>query len=471
MRNMNKVSTFSCLLLSLSLTACSSLFDNPTVPDGTQSPNTYHSKTGGLLMTQFASNLFVEQIGSAIIDGGLLGDELAENVNKPGSMPTPYNTMIDQRYLPEVSDGRGNGIAFSSYERLHKLRGQTSMARGILSLYAKDLSPAVRGRLMIMDGYARIFLADQYCSGVPLSTLDFNGNYTIKPGSSLHDTYGSAVLMFDSALAISGDSANLMILATLGKARALLGMGRLKEAHEVSSPIQTTDAYRMKASFYNLQLGVHRLVAAGTVIDKEGINGLPYLSSGDPRTSATSIDLKAGKYPGDPIVRLNYPDKFAAADSFDFVLASGIDARLIEAEYQLSLGAINQWLSILNTLRTDGAILRIDDVGTGVLDTVWKAGTGGVDGLAALTDPGSANSRLDLHFKERASWLFMTGNRLPDLRRLVRQYGRGRDEVFPIGNYIYGNSVLGEYGSDINMPIPVTERANTKFKGCMNRDQ
>jgi hypothetical protein len=55
--------------------------------------------------------------------------------------------------------------------------------------------------------------------------------------------------------------------------------------------------------------------------------------------------------------------------------------------------------------------------------------------LPALTDPGSADARVNLLFQERAFWMYLTGHRLGDLRRLVRQYGRGAETVFPTGNY------------------------------------
>jgi hypothetical protein len=68
-------------------------------------------------------------------------------------------------------------------------------------------------------------------------------------------------------------------------------------------------------------------------------------------------------------------------------------------------------------------------------------------------------------FRERAFWLFGTGHRLGDLRRLVRQYGRGSETVFPTGNYFKG----GLYGTDVNIPVPFEERNNPNFTGCLDR--
>ena len=37
-------------------------------------------------------------------------------------------------------------------------------------------------------------------------------------------------------------------------------------------------------------------------------------------------------------------------------------------------------------------------------------------------DPGTAASRVDMLFRERAFWMYFTAHRLGDMRRLVRQY-------------------------------------------------
>lgn len=86
--------------------------------------------------------------------------------------------------------------------------------------------------------------------------------------------------------------------------------------------------------------------------------------------------------------------------------------------------------------------------------------------LPALADPGTQVARENLHFRERAFWLFATGHRLGDLRRLMRQYNRTEDGVFPTGLHFKG----GLYGDDVNLPVPFSERNNPNFTGCLNRD-
>ena len=55
---------------------------------------------------------------------------------------------------------------------------------------------------------------------------------------------------------------------------------------------------------------------------------------------------------------------------------------------------------------------------------------------------------------------------MSDLRRLIRQYGRTQDKVFPTGVYFKG----GSYGTDVNFPIPDSELLNPNFKGCIDRN-
>jgi hypothetical protein len=104
------------------------------------------------------------------------------------------------------------------------------------------------------------------------------------------------------------------------------------------------------------------------------------------------------------------------------------------------------------------------------------AGTGGVADLPLLTDPALEpissgktvfDVRLDLIMRERAYWLFLTGHRQGDLRRLVRNYGLRQENVYPAGAY-YGG--FGTYGDDVNLPIPPGERNNPFFHGCLDRE-
>jgi hypothetical protein len=73
---------------------------------------------------------------------------------------------------------------------------------------------------------------------------------------------------------------------------------------------------------------------------------------------------------------------------------------------------------------------------------------------------------VDLLFSERAFWMFATGHRLGDMRRLIRQYSRSAEDVFPSGTYLKG----GSYGTDVNLPMPQEEGNNPNFAGCLDRN-
>jgi starch-binding outer membrane protein, SusD/RagB family len=136
-------------------------------------------------------------------------------------------------------------------------------------------------------------------------------------------------------------------------------------------------------------------------------------------------------------VQLLWPDKESS-----FPIATGIEARLIEAEAQLVANDVTGWLATHNALRAT------------------------VPGLGALTDPGTQAAREDLHFRERAFWLFSTGHRLGDLRRMVREFNRTPESVFPTGAWIKG----GTYGPDVNFPVTQAEENNPNFQACTDRN-
>ena len=89
----------------------------------------------------------------------------------------------------------------------------------------------------------------------------------------------------------------------------------------------------------------------------------------------------------------------------------------------------------------------------------------GTVGLGALTDPGTAAGRVDQLFAERAYWLWLTGHRLSDMRRLIRQYGRNQASVFPTGVTAYGLP----YGTDVSLPVPFEEVNNPNYTTCTDR--
>jgi hypothetical protein len=394
---------------------------------------------------------------------GLISDELQIGGSMLGDQVVP----VDARNMPE---GESQDRVSTVYTQLQRVRGQAAQAIGLLSAYAPE-ERALLGRTYAIQGYAELFLAEFFCSGIPLSTLDYEGDYTYAAGSSSEEVYRHALSLFDLALGLTGDSVRFELLARMGRARALLGLGEVDEAAASVAEVPDDWTYAVQyAPDGSSNASNFAYIPSFTngwwdlsVSDGEGVNGLDFRSSGDPRTAVDSTGTNQHGF------ALWHPTKYDRNGGTPIVLAGGVEARLIEAEADLAAGG-GAWLATLNALRTDGTFTTQPDPDDPMAtDTSWHAGTGGVAGLAPLEDPGTPEARVDLVFRERASWLFLTGHRQGDLRRLVRQYGRAAEDIYPVGAYpAFGSA---SYGSDVTAPIPPEERTyNPRFTGCISRD-
>jgi hypothetical protein len=177
------------------------------------------------------------------------------------------------------------------------------------------------------------------------------------------------------------------------------------------------------------------------------LNAVPFASAGDPRVPVL-VGATKGLSAEDGLTPFFLQQIWKNRDD-PFPMVSGIDARLIEAEARLNASDISGMMVILNALRSAPPTI----------------GTYTPAAMAALPDPATIDDATTLFFREKAFWTFGRGQRLGDLRRLVRQYGRTQDKVFPSGQHYKG----GNYGSDVNLPVPDAERVNPQFTGCLDR--
>jgi hypothetical protein len=539
----------------LGVWGCKDLTGSPGLPSGTPNPVFYNNAAGALGMRNAAVFEFEQALPQYIVDAGLLTDEL-ESLNTGASVGVQLQTAgvtdpLDERILPE-------GFSYgSSYANLGKARGFANQALGALAAYdtaAADMNTAkiLRGELYAFEGYAEIMLADLYCSGVPLSTLDFQQNFTYAPSSTGKQVYQDALAKFDTALTLASASDSVVHLAQVGKGRVYLDLGQYAAAADDVSAVPDGFLYQLAASWQE-GAGVNSNRIAdnnATVSDREGENGLPFLSSGDPRTTVDTVAKAGNIFDGINLsVPLMFPTKYSAGLSGNgyapITLASGVEARLIQAEAALQAGEAVTWIQQLNNLRTNGNSSTTTRYAVNIFDTLWvtgcasdpagcpdsvpastsyagftidsvftvtvtpgsdaynvcyndagstlqecddpyivvayskgvlstsksyEAGTGGVSGLAPLTDPGTSLAQVSLMFNERAYWLFFTGHRQGDLRRLLRQYGQYfqvQNQVYPTGLYLAPGT--GQYGADVTVPIDPAESANPLFHGCLDR--
>lgn len=429
-------------VLVLLVAGCSidGLLETEDLPDNVSDPSIIETPKGAMrayhgALSQFRA-AFTDRWASVVGMSANLTDELTVFEGNP----------IDSRNLPE---GEDEGSVADLYGNLNKVRGQAMQAIGLQRDYAPDSLAALTGHLYALQAYAEIFLADLFCSGIPLSTLDYRGDFTYRPGSTTEQVYEHALVLLDTALTHVGDSVRFANLAKVGRGRALLNLGRFGEAAAAVADVPDDFSYGIVGSAdSNENLFTLNIIGAWpyTVGDREGANGLDFRTAGDPR-------VQIATYPGTSNgTTAYYPAKYSTDGSTPVVLASGIEARLIEAEAALN-AADPAWLDKLNHLRR----------------TMWTTIRPAVGGpLPDLTDPGNDAARIDLLYRERAFWLFMTGQRQGDLRRLMRLYDRKQEQVYPTGPYI-GGKILW-YGLNADFPVPAEEKIyNRHYKGCFSR--
>lgn len=454
----------------MSAVACndlSGLAGSQPLPSGTPDPSSFHNEAGALAMYQAALYTFqysrngATSIGGSsalpggadgafvdyVLSSGLLTDEL--QAGNLGGTPVSYlgvaASETDSTDARQLIEGGNN---YAIYSGLQNVRGSVSQALGALTQYAPSSSPALRGQLYAVRGYAELLLADLFCSGVPLSTLDYNGDFTYQPGSTTAQLYQHAVAQFDTALTLSTDSERVMNLARVGRGRALLDLQQDADAAQAVASVPDDFQYQFFVAWNDGSNGLSIFSSFGisndrvgvTVADAEGGHGLPYVSGGDPRSA--SQRASNNQYGRAQYVPVKYGG--ASPGVFPITVADGIEARLIEAEVALRAHDYTTWLDKLNRARTLAA-----------------------PSLPALTDPGSDTARVSLLFQERAYDLFLSGRRQGDLRRLVRQYGRQQNTVYPTGSY---SGIMPSYGSAVTVPIPSSEHVNPLYSGCIDRN-
>ncbi len=472
----------SIILLALAGCSLNDLVGKNALPPDVKDPDLVKTEEGAIGAYYYAQDEFARAFAvgatSYVNASGLFTDELQVNFSVGAVYPTSQTDAIDSRTLDEDVNSAGvsraatvNGV----FSNLYGIRVATREAIGALRQHAADEPPSLLGHMYALEAFAEVLLAELFCSGVPLTTISYGTNYVTTGAFSTEEVYGHALTLLDSAGILATDSSRISHFVNLVRSRALLGLGDYAAAAVAVSSVPSDYTYTLSYGSPSLQArSIFQYAATGnspwgkTVADRKGQNGLPYVSSGDPRTATISLPPSAQRF----------PQKYRNDGSSPLIASSGVEARLIMAEAYLHDGKYREWLQLLNALRTDGTFTTAPRPGSpDVIDTTWGPGEGvalfrnlltTIPGLRPLTDPGSDTARVSLLFAERAYWLHLTGYRQGDLRRLVRQYNRPQETVYPTGPW--GPLGLSFYGTDINFPTPYAEqRANDKYKGCIDR--
>lgn len=416
------------VFICLAVSACSGLTDVPA-PDVVQLSSLDNAAGAEALRVGSISGFALVYVGAELGQGqittsGALADEFFNASTAVGAL-----AEADLRLVPEPS------LAYP-YRALQRSRLDARRTVAALERFA----PAARAKIaeqFALAGYTEVFLGENMCSGIPLGQV-VEGNPAFGEPLSTDELFAHAVADFDSAMVYATDSARILGLAQVGRGRALLDRGRFAEAATAVAAVPTSYAYALQYSATQPN-GVFTVSSTSrilTVSDREGGTGLDFRSARDPRVPTTLVGKGF-----DGVTDLYLFTRYASVSS-PAVLASGVEARLIEAEAALRGGDAPAALQILNALRATAP------------------------GLAPLALEATDDARVDQLFRERAFWLFATGHRQGDLRRLMRQYGRPQTSVFPTGAYKAGQS----YGGDVTFAPDVSQQSNAGYTGCANRN-
>jgi hypothetical protein len=411
-----------------------------------------------------------------IMASGLLADEWINTETFPDRI------QVDARQTDPSSGTMANVFSDLARARVSAENGASQFRR-----FADTTKDASLEEMLTLAGFTYVMFAENYCSGVPFSNAQPDGSIQYGTPLNTMQMLDTAINRFTqartaaAALDTTGATATIrapkiaarsraLSFASLGLARALLDEGRLTDADTVASVANVTTGFvyvvqhdlnssRQQNGVYN---GNKKFKRYG-VADKEGGNGLAWISAADPRTPVfRSPGTNKGFDNSTPqFDQYRYIDEKASV-----TVATGAEARLINAEAALQRGDSAGARALLNGLRAAPPSYFLVGDPTLLTQTIAP--------LPALADSDAtkAGGYVNLVFNERARWLWLTGHRLNDLRRLVRPlgtrggYGRAVNSVFPTGPY-FKNGLT--YGTDVNLPVPVTERNNPNFSACIDR--
>ena len=309
----------------------------------------------------------------------------------------------------------------------------------------KDLKATQIGTLYALRGFVLLLVGENYCNGVPIADAnDADPHTDILTNAQFWDR---ALLQFDTASLTLGNTtadAPIKNLIAVGRGRTYLDQGKFPEAATAVAAVATNFAYNIfySQALENAVWGWMNGTLNYAPAEREGGNGLPFISANDPRvTVRRNTDGTPTPRAGQD-GRIHFTQTVFPLATTPIALATGVEARLIEAEAALRASNTVTFLAKINEARAT----RTD--------------------LPAVVLPATQTAQENLLFSERGFWFWGTSHRLGDLRRLIRQYNRQREAVFPTGPYFAG----GTYGTDIALLPAQTEKNNKAFTGCANQN-
>ena len=414
--------TAALLSLVLALGGCDNLLEVETA--GRIPAEQLENPANAALLVSGAIADFECAFGAYTVVGGLIGEELDDATQTADRFPFDQRTIrpSDSRYATQTCENLG------VYTPLQTAR---SSADRVAALLEAATDAQVPNRLALLAtaktyaGYSLLLTGEGFCSGT-ISTIGPNGQVIFGPELSRTELLQEAIQRFTAAIAAAqaANNTELLYTALLGRARALVSLGRFAEARQ--------DAARVPASFVRnaTASGVssrreNRVFAQNSASSTSTSIGAPFRALNDPRVPVTPVLDDLGRQrtstTGVPLFRQG---KFSTSAA-PIALASGDEAQLIIAEAAARAGELQTALDIINNFRRAAGQPTFSSTNQ-----------------AAVLAEGIEQRRRDL---------FLESHHLGDLIRLNTPFQPAPGAAFPGG---------GVYGSQRCLPLPDIERLN-----------
>lgn len=359
---------------------------------------------------------FQEMMDNYVLHTGMMTDEFI----LAGTFP--YRQEIDERAVQTNNQGLlGELYTPLSVARFMADTGAVVLEEALGTGSAADRAQMEAGIALskYFGGLSRVMLAEAMCVS-PIA-----GEAPLSSDDRMRDAL-TVLGAAESAAQAIGD-ANLVAAARVGQARAHLWLKQFSEAAAVAA--QVPAGFEFKAYYSNNTVNQYNRVANVThalddarrwtvgdgTVDAVGNERWPYF---DEWVALGLLDPRPDLESFNPIIPVVHQMKYTTGDD-DIVIASGVEAKLVVAEHMMRSNNASGAASILNELR----------------QTNW--------GLEPITLTGTLSADLRVLARERARELYLTGERMGTLRRLLAD---GVD-LFP----------TGKEGTDTCFPLPERE--------------
>lgn len=435
------------VVLALGLAGCEEGLlevNDPDVvqPDALQGPDAVPIRINGIIGD------FHDAYDDYVLYTGLLTDEMI----LAGTFPTRID--VDERNVQQDPDN--GSVNADLYEPMHVSRASADEGAAVFQqALGNDEFSEVQGQVRdgiavarFYGGYQRVLFAEAYCQSI------FGGpdgeSAPVGPDARMEEAL--SMLQEAETAASEAGLSDLATAARVGQGRALLWLGRYQEAASAVSGVSdefvyfseysgnTTAQYNEIFQYTTGTITALRWTVGDGTADNRHNERWPYFQEWvDQGLLDPDTDLEAAEIGVPVVLQLVYD-----GPASNIPIASGWEARMIEAEAELRAGNDQEAEDLINPLLTTPSLNPLTAVNPSLADDLGPFET--VDfsdgGFDAATD-------LPQLARARAAGLWLSGQRQATLRRFAEEDGV---DLYP----------QGTQGDDMSFPIVQQEIDNNR---------